>query len=78
MVLKASLIDCFFASPHLMCQQGGILLFGHLDIDQRGIYLDLLRRQLYRFNPPSIVHPNVRRAAKNKRSQSTQKIPLTS
>lgn len=63
---KDSPIDCIFGSPHLLCQRGGILSFGQLDSDHRGIYLDLLRRQLlYGFNPPAIVHPNAHRLKTN-------------
>ena len=48
-----------------MCQRGGILSFGRLDSDHRGIYLDLLKKQLYGFNPPATVHPDARRLKTN-------------
>ena len=58
---KDSPIDCIFGSPQLTIKHGGLLSFGRLDSDHRGLWIDIPEILLYGYNPPPLLNPNARR-----------------
>lgn len=58
---KDSPIDCIFVSPQISIKQGGLLSFGRLDSDHRGLWIDIPAFLLYGYNPPPLLHPQARR-----------------
>jgi hypothetical protein len=58
---KDSPIDCIFVSPQIRIQKGGLLSFGRLDSDHRGIWIDIPKFLIYGYNPPPFLNPKARR-----------------
>ena len=62
---KDSPIDCIFTSPQLRIRNGGLLSFGRLDSDHRGIWIDIPKFLIFGYNPPPLLHHNARRLKLN-------------
>jgi len=58
---KDAPIDAIFGSAHLSCSIGGFLAFGKLSGDHRGLWIEIPKCLLFRYNIPNPVHRDVRR-----------------
>jgi hypothetical protein len=58
---KDSPIDCIFSSPQIKIRSGGLLSFGRLDSDHRGLWIDIPDFLIYGYNPPPFINPAARR-----------------
>ena len=54
-------IDVIFGSPNLKISKGGMLSFGKLMSDHRGLWIDIPKFLLYGYNPIQPVFPSARR-----------------
>ena len=54
-------IDVIFGSPNLKISKGGLLSFGKLMSDHRGLWIDIPKFLLYGYNPTQPVFPSARR-----------------
>ena len=54
-------IDVIFGSPNLKISKGGLLSFGKLMSDHRGLWIDIPKFLIYGYNPIQPVFPSARR-----------------